>query len=73
MQKKKLPKVIEGLCIGCGHCIMACPLGALKLVNKKSKVINPEACDSEGRCIESLPAESNTAFRRTGVLINKRS
>ncbi|MBU4346208.1 MAG: 4Fe-4S binding protein, partial [Candidatus Omnitrophica bacterium] len=43
MAKKKLPKIIEELCIGCGHCVMACPLGVLKIVNKKSKVVKPEA------------------------------
>ncbi len=55
MAKKKLPKILEELCIGCGHCVMACPLGVLKIEDKISKVINPEACDSEGRCICACP------------------
>ncbi|MFH1414408.1 MAG: hypothetical protein ABIG56_06145 [Candidatus Omnitrophota bacterium] len=33
--------------MGCAHCIMACPLGVLKLVDKKSKVVNYEAYDSQ--------------------------
>ncbi|MFH0878016.1 MAG: 4Fe-4S binding protein [Candidatus Omnitrophota bacterium] len=58
MPKKKLPKVVEEFCIGCGHCVMACPLGVLKVVNKKAKVVNPAACDSEGRCIAACPQKA---------------
>ena len=58
MAKKKLPKIIEEFCIGCGHCVMACPLGVLKIVDRKSKVVNPEACDSEGRCIAACPLKA---------------
>ena len=58
MPKKKLPKILEEYCIGCGHCVMACPLGVLKLVNRISKVVKPEACDSEGRCIAACPQKA---------------
>lgn len=58
MVRKKLPKIIEEFCIGCGHCVMACPLGVLKIVNKKSKVVKPQGCDSEGRCIAACPQKA---------------
>lgn len=58
MAKKKLPKIVEEFCIGCSHCVMACPLGVLKIENKKSKVVKPEACDSEGRCIAACPQKA---------------
>ena len=50
--------VDEELCIGCGHCVLACHLGVLRLVNKKSTVVKPEACDSEGRCICACPQKA---------------
>ncbi|MCM8795875.1 MAG: 4Fe-4S binding protein [Candidatus Omnitrophica bacterium] len=31
MSKKMLPKILEEYCIGCGHCVLACHPGALKL------------------------------------------
>ncbi len=55
---KKLPKIVEEFCIGCGHCVMACPLGVLKIIDKKSRVIKPAACDSEGRCIAACPQKA---------------
>ena len=58
MQTKKLPKILEEYCIGCNHCVLACPLGVLKVVNGKSKVVKPEACDSEGRCISACPQKA---------------
>jgi ferredoxin len=58
MAKKKLPKIFEELCIGCGHCVMACHPGVLKIVNKKSKIVNPGACDSEARCVAACPQKA---------------
>jgi len=58
MPTKKLPKINVEHCIGCGHCVMACTPGALKLVNKVSKLVAPEKCDSEGRCIAACPQKA---------------
>lgn len=58
MSTKKLPKISEEFCIGCGHCVLACHQGALKLVNGKSKLEKPELCDSEGRCIAACPQKA---------------
>jgi MinD superfamily P-loop ATPase len=58
MPKKKLPKILEEYCIGCGHCVMACHPGTLKIVNRKSTIVKPEVCDSEGRCISACPQKA---------------
>jgi len=58
MPEKKLPKILEEYCIGCGHCVMACPLGVLKVENKISRIVKPEACDSEGRCVAACPQKA---------------
>ena len=58
MPEKKLPKILEEYCIGCGHCVMACPLGVLKIVDRKSRVVKPGACDSEARCVAACPQKA---------------
>ena len=58
MTVKKLPKILEEYCIGCGHCVMACPLGVLKISDKKSRIVNPQACDSEARCVAACPQKA---------------
>ncbi len=46
MPTKKLPKIDAERCIGCGHCVMACHPGCLKIVNGVSTMVAPEKCDS---------------------------
>ncbi|MFX1476198.1 MAG: ATP-binding protein [Promethearchaeota archaeon] len=58
MPEKMLPFIDVERCIGCGHCVLACILDALKLVDGKSKIINPEACDSEALCVAACPQKA---------------
>jgi ferredoxin len=39
-----IPVVDQRACIGCGKCELLCP-GVFKLINGKSNVVNPDACD----------------------------
>jgi ferredoxin len=58
MPSKKLPKILEEYCIGCGHCVLACHPKCLKVVDGKSKMVAPEKCDSEGRCVSACPQKA---------------
>lgn len=49
---QKVPVVDENKCVGCQLCIKACPIGNIKIENKKA-VINNETCNHCGRCIPS--------------------
>jgi len=56
---KKLRKIIridEELCTGCGECIRGCAEGALALVDGKAKLISEAYCDGLGACIGTCPA-----------------
>jgi ferredoxin len=56
------PVVDEDLCIGCGNCMEICP-AVFQIVDEKSKVIDPDACDYAMCCEaaeENCPVEAIT-------------
>lgn len=66
-QKKRLRKIIkidEDLCDGCGQCVIACAEGALAIVDGKAKVISEVFCDGLGACIGECPQGALTIEER---------
>ena len=53
--KRKIIKIDEDLCTGCGNCVVDCAEGALNIVDGKAKVINEIFCDGLGACISGCP------------------
>jgi len=52
---RKIIKIDEDLCTGCGNCIVDCAEGALKVIDGKARVINDVFCDGLGACISGCP------------------
>jgi NAD-dependent dihydropyrimidine dehydrogenase PreA subunit len=48
---RKIVKIDEDLCNGCGGCITSCAESALKMVNGKAKLISEKYCDGLGNCL----------------------
>jgi len=55
MVNRKIIKIDENLCTGCGDCIIACAEGALEIIDGKAKVIRESFCDGLGACIGECP------------------
>lgn len=56
--------VNEALCVGCGNCVPVCPMGAIRIENRKA-VIDQDACVECGACIRFVtPEDANPTFIR---------
>ncbi len=55
---KKVIKIDEDLCIGCGACANTCYQEAIVMVNGVAKLIKEEYCDGLGRCLPKCPTDA---------------
>ena len=55
MVTRKIIKIDEEKCTGCGLCIPHCPEGALKIIDDKARIISDLFCDGLGACIGHCP------------------
>ncbi len=55
MAKRKIIKIDEIKCNGCGLCIPNCPEGAIQMIDNKARLISDLFCDGLGACIGHCP------------------
>jgi len=55
MINRKIIKIDEDLCTGCGNCVVSCAEGALEVIDGKARVVNEIFCDGLGACIGECP------------------
>jgi ferredoxin len=64
MAKRKIIKIDESRCTGCGECITACAEGAIELKGGKARVVSDSFCDGLGACLAVCPAGALTIEER---------
>lgn len=52
---RKIIKIEEEKCNGCGLCAAACHEGAIGMVNGKAKLLREDYCDGLGDCLPACP------------------
>ncbi len=53
--KRKVVRIDEEKCNGCGLCVQACHEGALQLVDGKARLVSESYCDGLGNCLPECP------------------
>ena len=64
MAIRKIVKIDDEWCDGCGNCVAPCAEGAIELVDGKAKVIKEELCDGAGFCLGVCPTGALTIEER---------
>ncbi len=55
---RKIIKINEEKCNGCGICAEACHEGAIGMVDGKAKLLREDYCDGLGDCLPACPVEA---------------
>jgi len=62
--KRKIIKIDEEKCDGCGLCVPSCAEGALQMVEGKARLVKDSYCDGLGNCLGECPRGAITIEER---------
>jgi Pyruvate/2-oxoacid:ferredoxin oxidoreductase delta subunit len=55
---RKIVKIDEEKCTGCGACVPGCAEGALQIIDGKAKLVSEIYCDGLGACLGECPEDA---------------
>jgi MinD superfamily P-loop ATPase len=62
--KRKIVRIDEEKCTGCGACVTPCAEGAIEIVDGKARLISDVLCDGAGFCMGVCPEGAMTVEER---------
>ena len=68
---RKIIRIDEEKCNGCGACAAACHEGAIEMINGKAKLTREDYCDGLGDCLPACPVDAITFEMREAPAYNE--
>lgn len=68
---RKIIRIDEEKCNGCGACAAACHEGAIEMVEGKAKLTREDYCDGLGDCLPACPADAISFEEREAPAYNE--
>lgn len=69
--KRKIIKIDETKCNGCGACATACHEGAIEMIDGKAKLTREDYCDGLGDCLPACPTNAISFEEREAPAYNE--
>lgn len=67
---RKIIKIDDEKCNGCGACALACHEGAIAMVDGKAKLMREDYCDGLGDCLPACPTDAISFEEREAPAYN---
>lgn len=61
---RKIVRIDEEKCNGCGDCVPSCAEGAIRVINGKARLMADNLCDGLGACLGHCPMDAITVEER---------